>query len=498
MKSLLFLATILSAHAVLAASLTQDLTEKFKTRISVLDRDMITFRYETKDRKGLQTVDDVVGRITGWGDRFFDESLVSYDVAGPGNYVAIDPYASRSFGQKEPKLYVLTIKKGTRLLNLNKFFAEDETKLIKEIHNKLQCKAKRGADETLIPENEMSFFSLRQSSTLPCRQAAIEIAKDLKVQGIVYGYTASTSLAECRRSTVAINMTSSDAIEYDKTLYFSNEAAIEGTKFGGFVRKLYEEAAGDFSMMLSQNGDYQIPKSLAGRSLPSDKAYSQWKQTYIYNCGAKWSPEEKQSEKLVFAQQQFDKYYKDKELETLLLSFKKAYMAKGQGKAFYFYLGDFKKFLKLTFEVSGLGQDEKTFERWRTLRNTYYSNTADRDELKKMFNTPKLQDEVYLQMAKESEKYVEQASKSELDSPDLYYRILTRLNLSSSYALVFQNEMHLYMGRALMISRDPKKSFAENLVISKQIYKKALKECIQVYSDPNITFDDAQKTECGK
>src|SRR3989338_153958 len=145
----------------------QQLKQELSKSASELDREMVTYRYEIKNQFEPNSVQDVVGRIRGWPERFYNKSVVTGDVAGPGTYLAVDPYASRSFGGANPQLYVLTLKKGINILNLSNSINAIAKNLIKKVHQDLECKEKNGTDEILIAENKMDLFSAISISSVP-------------------------------------------------------------------------------------------------------------------------------------------------------------------------------------------------------------------------------------------------------------------------------------------------------------------------------------------
>lgn len=492
-KALIFAITSLACQAAFSEDLTGQLTQKFQARMSVLDRELMTFRYESHPKENMKTAKDIEARVRNRPERFFKKDVTSYDAAGPGSYVAIDPVASRSFGGDTPQLYVFNLKKGTRILNLERSFTSEEKDLIKKIHNELQCKMKRSNEETLIEEKDMNLFSLRQSSTEACRETAIAIAKTLKVQAIMYSYLASNSLADCRNRSVALNIISAEAIDFKTVVFYSDQYSIDDMDTGRFIKKLYDESDDDFSFSnLSKLGN-PMPVELEKKTLASNTEYSPWKQSKIFNCGPKWTPEDKQSLVTAAFNENLKLNFTDPEIQNLLINLGTTFKAKA-GASVYFDSSQITKFQRLTFKVSGLPQDETTFARFFQIQNQFYDK-QNQEEIKKLYGIKKTIAELG-DITSEADEIAKRMSPSERKSPDFYFRILAHFEITGGYALVSLNKMNMYRGGVLLSSADPKKSFAENIAISKQAYKNAISECISLYSDVNLTYEDIQKTDC--
>lgn len=492
MRKFLFLVSLLSFQSAFSADATDQLIQKFQTRMKVLDREMVTFRYEARTKTGFNTPEDIRVRMSDWTDRFYRPSVLTSDMAGPGTYVAVDPYASRSYGGENPQLYVLTIKKGARAINLDDGFSTEETNLIKELHQQLQCQDQSGQ---MIPEDRMDYFSLRQSGTLACREVAIKIATALKIQAIVYGYSASNSLAGCRSRHVAVNVVSSEAFDYAKTLFYSSELAIAGIDYGRFVKRAYEEAAEDPNLAYNTGNVTPMPAQLAQQTSVVQNDYLRWRNAKIYSCGPRWSIEGEGSILLDILTANLKKNYRDAETDALLVSLKNAFVAKA-GPAIPFQIANLVALTKLSFQASGLPQDEATYNRWAFLTEHRNEKSEYKDELRKLYGVPKLTEDLG-DNRKELETLIKKMSKKQKESPDLFFRLMAHYGFKGGYVAVSQNEFTPYLGGAVILSSmDPRKSFAQNLEISKRNYKAVIKQCIALYSDPNQSYEDIKKTDC--
>jgi hypothetical protein len=476
-------------------SLSDQLIQKFQSRTSVLDREMITFRYETKANFEPRNQDEVRGRVYGWPERFLDIKVMTGDLAGPGTYLAIDPFASRSFGGGAPQLYVIPLTKGTRVLDLQSSLKADEKEIIKNIHRSLQCKKLDGTGEKLIDENNMDYFSLRRSSTEACRAVAIRVIQTLKTQAIFYGYSASNSLAECRERSAAINVISSQVLDFSKALFYSDESAIESAEMGKFIKRAYDESNNDFSLLLNSGNNDQMPLGLSKKPMALDSEYHQWKKEKVYACGPKWAPENPSSINITSSlRENYQANFQDSEIESLILQLKKSFDMKAQNKD-YFNLTNFMKIMRLNFAVSGLPQDESTFKRWAYLTKNSYTSPENLKELKALYGIDKTLQEL-VAVENEAEEFLKKMTATQIKSPDLYPKLLAHFGIKGGYVYLSMNEMNLYRGGAILVSMDRTKSISENLQISKGIFKEALKECVKMYSDQTLTYEDIQKTDC--
>src|SRR3989338_526088 len=474
----------------------QQLKQELSKSVSVLDREMVTYRYEIKNQFEPNSVQDVVGRIRGWPERFYNKSVVTGDVAGPGTYLAVDPYASRSFGGANPQLYVLTLKKGINILNLSNSINAIAKNLIKKVHQDLECKEKNGTDEILIAENKMDLFSLRLSSTEKCREFVTDLVRDLQIHAIFYNYMASNSLSECRDRSTAINVISSNALDFSKIAFFSNEKSFDTADYAVYVKSLYHEANDDFSLFFLTFNVADAPTTLEKIIHVDQNLYLKWKQEKIFSCGSKCAYENNMENDLMsIVNSNLEKYFKDLEVQDLLYKLVKAFYAKLKTNSTYFQLSNIVKVAKLQYLATGLRQDDATFQRYMFLTNNQFADEKYKNELKEMLQTEILLFELKpdLQLIQDE---LQKIGKNEIDSPDLYIKILNLSGIKGNYAIISLNQITAYRGKVVISSIDPNKSFMENLQISKANYKSALAECVQMYSDEKLSYEEIQKTDC--
>jgi hypothetical protein len=85
-------------------------------------------------------------------------------------------------------------------------------------------------------------------------------------------------------------------------------------------------------------------------------------------------------------------------------------------------------------------------------------------------------------------------TKEQMQKPSFVLDVFLSQGFSRGYAMSRINRYNL--GRVIISSDDPGKSFEENLRISKVAYKKAIQECLDVYQDKSIDYRDIKKYGC--
>lgn len=496
-KSIRTLTAVSSMMALLFFSATQaseigdQLSQAFRVRISYLDRELMTFRYETKEEFEPKTLADIKGRLRFKTGKFFKKGLLDVMAAGPGAYVAIDPYTSRDFGGSDPQLYVLSLKKGTSILDLNTAFSASEHSLIKNAHDQLQCKH---PGETLITEMEMNFFSLRNSATQACRDLAIEVVTALKVQAIMYSYSASNSLTDCRYRSVAFNVISPSAIDFNKLAFYSNSSFLESYPLSSLIKSIFDEASNDFQAKLGRRDSLFLPLTFQGINSANEQNYADWKAKNILNCGPKWSVESDQTNFMEASAINFKVNFQDLEIQDLILKFKQIFTSKSINN-YYFSISGFYVFAKALFLASGLPDDEELFKKWNTLKSRQYFDAAARTEFLGLYGTDiSLIDLV--QKQDDITTLINSMTLDEIKNIDFFPRVLHAVGLNDGYQTYIINEFNSFQGGVLILSSDTKLNLSERLALSKDHYKAALKTCIDIYANDQISYEDAQKTDC--
>lgn len=480
-----------------ASELGDQLSQAFKARISYLDRELTTFRYEPKTNFEPKVHSDLKGRLKAETRRFANKSLGPEGMAaGPGTYAAIDPYVSRVFGGNDPQLYVLPLKKGTAILDLVPFFSPTEKALIKNAHEQLKCKKKDyQLGEILIPELEMNFFSLRNSITEACRILAIEVVTNLQAQAIMYSYAASNGIADCRDRSSAFNIVNSSAIAFENSALYTNNILLENTPLSSFVKSIYEEAANDFQTRLDSPGAGQsMPLKLQGVTAADEPSYADWKAKNILNCGPKWSVESDLLSNPYWdaMKTNFNAIYKDLEVQDLIIKFKETYNKKANFQP-WFQLTNFNKIAKMLFLASGLPDDEEIFKKWLDLQSRQYGDPAAKTEFLKLYGA----DINPIPNPVDVNALIKSMTVDEIKSIDFLPRIFDSYGFKGGYQVYNINQTNIYQGGLLTISSDSNLGQQERLSHSKSVYMEVLKSCIDIYANDQISFEDTKKTECG-
>lgn len=476
------------------------LSKQIRHRAVQLDQEIMLFRYETKSNFVPQNITEVKNRLSERPANFYNMNITTTDAAGPGSYYAIDPVASRSFGGDKPYLYVMTLKKDARLINLSTPLNPLEFNLLKDIHFQLNCKINISENlQITIKESEVSFFSLRKSSTSICRNVAIKTLAKLNIQAIFYGYLAANNLNDCRNRQEAVNVIDANAFNFKKMYFFSDDILLKTSNEDSFIKNIYQEANSDFVINFMNLNDYKMPASMEPLLEASANKYNSWKKENIYACGARSSIEKnistnplENSLNLVF-----NTYFRDFEIQSKLVELKKYFIQKTNNK-FGFTFADILAITKLRFQGTGLPQTQATFEQWLYLQKNFYAeNKADQNkqDLKKMYGIKIILDDI-IKGYQDFETAFFKIPTLDRKKPDIYLKILNVLGLSGGYATDQLNSSVIDKGGIIISVSNPEIPFLKKIKISRNNYLKVLNECLALYQNQDISFEDIQKTEC--
>jgi hypothetical protein len=152
---------------------------------------------------------------------------------------------------------------------------------------------------------------------------------------------------------------------------------------------------------------------------------------------------------------------------------------------------------KLIFQATGLPQDELTFNKWAYLSNNQTGILANenRKKLQEMYGINKTASELSTSLT-DIENRIKKMTPAELESPEFYLKVLENIGITGGYALASLNQFNHLKGGLIISSIDTQKTFAENMEVSRNTYKEALKECISLYQNEKLSFEDLQKTDC--
>lgn len=281
-----------------AADVNPEITKRMiallQPYVAPLERDLWTFRYERIDNFHPKNQAEVQNRISSWADRFFNSDIINGADTGPGVYVAMDPVATATWGQAEPRLYAIKINKGTRVLIGDQYhLPEDILQSLKKISSELGC----GNSSTEMDDmgHVVGFFRMNENRV--CRSLIVDVIRSLDVRAISYSFN-SVSIKDCRPTGTAISIVDSRAISLQEINAYSAAGNIEGqAAVTPFVRKLFDEGKNDFyaqSLLASMSALKSFRKDYGffDHSNEVDKVtYQKWKAEHILKCGPLWNIE---------------------------------------------------------------------------------------------------------------------------------------------------------------------------------------------------------------
>lgn len=264
-----------------------------------LDRELITFHYQRADSTESyrpSSLAEIVRTSDNWGREFFNPDNAGADMMGPGHYVSTDLTGSRSFGGGvDPQLYVTVLKKSARTLDVRNFLGKEDPILtdLQVISKTFNCLH----DNRGIGESLQSWFGLfRNSPSLACRKILIQAMAELKIDAILYSYSAANDLANCRHDrSEAVSIIDPRAFDKNQLAYFSNKGSFDPKHIGGFLNRLYDEGLQDFSLRLGLNEQDEAKPSTLSSLVSDPSAYETWKASFVYKCGSLRAQENTQS-----------------------------------------------------------------------------------------------------------------------------------------------------------------------------------------------------------
>lgn len=439
-------------------SLSDSLTKIIADRVRPLDRTMVTFHYESENIRP-QSLEDVRRRLTGRQARFFDVSLVDNNMVGPGTYVAIDPVGSRSFGGKDPQLYVIPVPQGVRVLDGFRSLMKSETDFFKDLTQKMNCKKEYfKADAANDFSAWIGFF--RNNETLECRTLLIDAFSRAHVEAIMYGYVAAYHLKTCRAGLqVALNLVAESAVDLQRISFFSNSAQFGGGPIQNFALfRLFKDASTDYQMQLVQisRGSDEMPATLK-RFGESPKPFSyHWKASKIGRCGKTWSLETSlgDMENLATLVQRLRV---DEDVRRLIVATAREFVAMKNrldpqsSSPTDFELAKLKGVAYQVFLASGLPQDDAHFERWLKAYKLAYELSSPAPPDPKVIGELLEEDEpdaaAILQQKKSSESMARDLFRSDADNPHFMWRFYGKYGYGPRLQLISANMTLLLLGQ---------------------------------------------------
>jgi hypothetical protein len=266
LKLLLFL-----GPAAFAQARADLLSDYVAAHVVVLDRPVLSFHY-THDRAEPASPEEAFRYLNKSVPIYNDATVVTDDLAGPGLYLAVDPVGSRSFGNERPMLYTIQLKTGTRLVDF-RGRGERDAEALQNIAKASGC------------AEAMTFESLRNDAQLQCRQVLIEAFRKNHIDAVMYSYSASGSLQNCREDRkVAFVAVSATALDAASVSYYSSKRILGSAPAKtSFMSQLFDEAAQDVD--IRYYGFSSKPKSLVGASPTEARKYEETKANLLWGCG---------------------------------------------------------------------------------------------------------------------------------------------------------------------------------------------------------------------
>ena len=294
------LLTTLSCGAQAPGDASVELANTLRLYVHPIDRDLWTFRYESRDAFQPKNVADLQQRLGPWAERFWNVNVVQGADTGPGVYVATDPAATAAFGSAEPRLFAIKLRAGTNILVGDQYRTPpDVLQHAQALSTRLGC----GSSSTSMDSDIghlIGFF--RMNSNVECRQAAIDALKVLEVKAVSYSFN-SVPLTGCRTTGTAFSIISASAISMSELNRYSDAGNIEGQpEVSPYVHLLFLEAKDDhYSQTLLWSLDvrtrYQSAYGFFAKTpMVGNGQYGSWKAAHIYKCGPHWNGESADSE----------------------------------------------------------------------------------------------------------------------------------------------------------------------------------------------------------
>ncbi|MBX2986629.1 MAG: hypothetical protein KF802_01920 [Bdellovibrionaceae bacterium] len=489
----------------------QRLSQVIAPRVKRVERELITFSYYSFNPEfdqRLRTLTDAQKTILRKPLIFSDPSHYTHDMmAGPGLYVATDPYASRGYGgEKNPSLYVLTLKKNGLLLDVRGENGTQEKSALEEIHEQMACLTDNNVAQRIsfgYAVNVITHF--RDSLNQDCRRLIIQSLQQLHVGGILYDYTSSNSLPHCLNTRAeAINIIDPNAIDADVLAYYSDTKKIEGNKpLTAYVRHLYQEASEDYELF-GYLKDMAMPAVLAEEST-AYPLYKHWKRKKIFKCGP-LTQLEKSSDEFEPLHKTLRLTYQSKERHRLLARFRLSLERRFPDSinTLADAPGRLKEIEEMEYLASGGPADLSGLASWQKAKDLL---VRDQDDEQNIAQSAALLGEnpphgPSRQEADQATLRILSSSPDQNRSrPGLIPFQLSRIQAYGPRLTRLQANMIIldFGGAPLLTARLPLDPHGEEKELSRQndeIFQKILRSCLTIYNDPGISNEEIQAGPC--
>lgn len=486
---------LISFFSTISSAETPSLKAIIEKNIIVLDRPLLTFHYRSWNYDP-KTQLEARNLVRDAASNFFNADLdKDPNVVGPGFYVSVDPAATRSYGNTEPQLYAVTLKKGLRVLD-GRGVDQKELPSLKAAGKELQCFTEKEEYKVNLAGG------LRNSSSKQCQAEYMKILKELKVDAILYGYSASSSYANCRVTRdVALNVISADNIAAEDVGFYSDKTRLESRPTGGsFVYQLFEEGRKD--PMINQFDDNTrngAPKATQS-SAPLEMAkYEALKAKLIWKCGPVRVSETNEFDK-------FQEQYKLAQNSGNILAITKeiSAAAKARGMFVYVYLPNLRGVLHAQYKLSGMAPDDSKFEQYikgvmnvhdvgskpgvtaKTMSDLFEEPVTPMDDSKKEAFMRSFMESVI-----HSDKNIYQSYQGVLYEALKPYGggpRMTAAMMNSSLPIPFM------IGK---VPTNPNKDYSKYILKNRDYVIRFLRKCVEMYKEPQLSKEQLEAGECG-
>jgi len=498
------------------------LTEIIKPLLWELDRNILTFHYESqKDKNVPENWSQVQDHIMRYPGRFFDASYKDSNMIGPGLYVAIDPLASRGFGGNNPLLYTVQLKKGAHMLlgECNLSSGGSSNKDLEAIWNTLKCNSNSRSPIWGLSD---LIGKMRNSESLHCRKFIIDIIQNLQIEAIQYGYTAANGFSGSCRSDrgFAFSIIKANALASEGMNFYANDFKLEKQKLTPLLNLLYSESAQDLKLLRWNDSAEEMVGSLQKSNTAPLLLFDLWRNKMIFQCGPKWISEklydrdlDKNLGDIVKKYYKITKTFEDREfMKTTIAAkkmVKKKYMDDPKNVSTYFFdYGRLKKWTLLSMEVAGEDLNNPTaVTNWIaafSILHTY--NNSDLPKVVALLNEDpsKIPAPEALQQ-KLQNLLLESLGKSDSKTSLLinYAKGMEDLGFGPRFILAhLQFQLMDSYFTAPIVTGDLSDGLASlfteaNLQLSLEASKEVLVKCMDIYGDPNIKYDQILAGSCG-
>ena len=501
----LLIATLAHTTAAIAANddavtaAATQIANVLKWRMLSLDRELYSFHYESDYNQQLpQTQDQIFQRINGSGERFYNAEIYNGDQQGVGFYLAIDPSSSRDFGGRSPLLFVLPIKRGTRLINLKLPTKSAELAVIQPIWQSFGCQSSQVTETANFPQ------SFRNSSTFECRKIITTAFSQLGVEGILYQYTADNYASGCRDRDEAINLLSSQAMRRDGLGLFSNKVSVGGKTLARFVSQIYRAARPlflDRFSALSGNTTDEVPASLSGLQV-FDRAAQSWRKRNMLHCGPLWSLDAVSTDEFNIAGK-MKQAYTDKESQDVILTWYAAYKAKFNPP---WISNDLilkiRKIEELSYLASGFPSDMSKFDAWKKAADTLNDGNLKTEEERNRKAEQYLDESIAMPDA-EKIKMIASLKTQIKDKiqPGIYGALLHIGDLGPSLIRIKLNDAIAKLGYPSIVTNELPMSLDQDykklLAANRQKVLGIYRECTALMNDSSTPAESIQAGPCG-